>query len=1329
MRRLILLLLAGVLAGCGAGSAEMTLPVSVPPGPPAAAKFPLRQHPSAKVTLAAQSTVNLNAGWNAVAFDAPQVTALSGSSIAGLAWWDGTQYQFDEFSESAINAGDGGKRGFWVFANNATSFGYTGSGGSAPDLTLRAGWNLISLAGTGQVAGNALIARVGGNVVPLNSVVFTTFTQLDANGGSTPINVQSGGVLSGGRAYWCYSTTPVSLSWTLAPPPSPGPSAVPSPTPTPAPTAPYLRFASLPAQVPAGADFTVGVEVVSPAGTRLQKVTGQINLTSSQPLSGQLSQPLVNGLATFTVSTSRATGSLRLTAVAPTLSLSVQSLPISIPPAPISQLLFGNGPSNTTAGVGFNPPVFMVFADQYNNVVIPNPPVNVTLASNKHDATLVNKTVTTNATTGWAVFPELAQTRADAGYTLQATAQLPGGPLQSLPSGDFTVFPASGSTLSFVTPPPANLTAGAPVNVSVEVKDAFGNRDTSFTNWIRLAINAAPSAPNSADLFIGDPGDSQRDLQAAAGVATFTVNPNNAGNWTVQASSDGLSPNLNWSFAVSANADRRLVFAQQPLGGTAGVSINPVVQLRFTDSCDNPVLPPAPVPVILTSNKHTATFTGNTSETDPDTGVAFFPSLQQTVADSNYILTATATLSGNVHAATSTSFNVGAASGLKLAFHSFSPSPATAGQISQLKVRVLDQFDNLVTNSAHVVSLTLTSAPSMPGRPPDLDVDQADVQTSITTIASNGEATFNVKPNNAGAWNVQAWSDDQGGLTPVNATFSVQNGPPVTIGISQSPVRAVAGVSFPMQASLRDAYNNQATTVNTGRCVLSLNPGNGQLTGDTDVNWVNGYALMANVVISGAHPATQVRAADSNTAGAVSGLTTAFRVTSEIVSRDTGHAGAVSTSPSYLGPPGPAPAAQRAIGGRRLSADGRYCVFITNGIPVPGVGTVAARQIWRRDRSLGLTELVSTGGGYTHSSTDCSNPAISPDGRFVAFSTNGMTSPSVRGILYKDMQGGALGYVSSSSAGTIANGDSDICAITNRMTVNGTTVGPYVAFHSVATNLVPSTSGHAQQIYRKDTWWGACELVSRRNGGAAGEGSRTSTWNLDISSDGRYVSFYASSNTDLIDGVNWTAFNQIYRRDMNSASGVELVSRRAGGGALANGNWHSDNSPCRISADGRYISYVSSATDIISPTRAGNQPPNATAQVYVRDMDPTANPSGASILVSRKNGGAANEACNTDASGPDLAPDASTVCFHSAATDLVSAATSPTVATLFRRRLSSGVTSVVSKNLLTDAFPNGECLFPSMNLDGTVIQFETFATNLGINLGSATPQIVVEAAP
>ena len=158
--------------------------------------------------------------------------------------------------------------------------------------------------------------------------------------------------------------------------------------------------------------------------------------------------------------------------------------------------------------------------------------------------------------------------------------------------------------------------------------------------------------------------------------------------------------------------------------------------------------------------------------------------------------------------------------------------------------------------------------------------------------------------------------------------------------------------------------------------------------------------------------------------------------------------------------------------------------------------------------------------------------------------------------------------------------------------------GRFVAFASTSTNLTSTPNGGVQQIYLRDTCTSApsgcapaTTMVSVDNSGNALAGSSSLP---AISDDGRFVVF--STQVSLAGGVT----SEVSIHDScNSSSGplmgcvasTTTVSVAAGGGAT---NGPSSSTPHAVSGDGRFVIFSSSATNIIM----GGNP---AGQVFVRD--------------------------------------------------------------------------------------------------------------------------------
>lgn len=201
------------------------------------------------------------------------------------------------------------------------------------------------------------------------------------------------------------------------------------------------------------------------------------------------------------------------------------------------------------------------------------------------------------------------------------------------------------------------------------------------------------------------------------------------------------------------------------------------------------------------------------------------------------------------------------------------------------------------------------------------------------------------------------------------------------------------------------------------------------------------------------------------------------------------------------------------------------------------------------------------------------------------------------------------------------------------------------------------------------------------------------------SDDGRYVAFVSAA--DGLSSEDVDAVLNVYVRD-RQLQVTTLVSRADGvAGAAADG---SSRSPA-ISRDGRYVAFVSSATNLSSFDEGGVE------HVYVRDLI-----AGTTRLVDRADGASgviANEASTSPAL--TVAGGQPHVAFVSQATNLVAASIPADTSQVYLRR-GSETLLVSRRDGQTASTPNApgnlSSSQPSIAEDGSAVAFATSATNL-----------------
>lgn len=257
-----------------------------------------------------------------------------------------------------------------------------------------------------------------------------------------------------------------------------------------------------------------------------------------------------------------------------------------------------------------------------------------------------------------------------------------------------------------------------------------------------------------------------------------------------------------------------------------------------------------------------------------------------------------------------------------------------------------------------------------------------------------------------------------------------------------------------------------------------------------------------------------------------------------------------------------------------LSADGRFVTFESLATNLHPDDSDGESDIFVRDLQTHETILVSRAAGAdgAKGNSGSFNPAISADGRHVAFSSVASNlhpddTDDGTDLFVRDLQTHETILVSRAGGADGAKGD-------------GPSFGPsvsadgrYVAFTSRATNLHPDDADGVQDVFVRDLQTHETSLVSR----ASGSGAKGNDFSAEstISSDGRYVAFQSQATNlhpDDADGLV-----DVFVRDLRSHEATVLVSRASGAGGVKGDD--ASNSPA-LSADGRYAVFVSLATNL-----------------------------------------------------------------------------------------------------------------------------------------------------
>lgn len=363
-----------------------------------------------------------------------------------------------------------------------------------------------------------------------------------------------------------------------------------------------------------------------------------------------------------------------------------------------------------------------------------------------------------------------------------------------------------------------------------------------------------------------------------------------------------------------------------------------------------------------------------------------------------------------------------------------------------------------------------------------------------------------------------------------------------------------------------------------------------------------------------------------------------------------------------------------------ISTDGRFVVFSSYAFNLVDGDTNNEVDVFLHDRDTGLTERVSIASDGSQAIGSSWEPAISANGRFVAFQSiaNNLASTDTyigEDIYVHDRQTGQTELVSISSEGNQGEGDS------YRPSISAD--GRYVAFESYS--HLTSNETDWWNVYLRDRQTGQTELISKSFDGAPQTGPSDDPC---ISPDGRYVAF-SSGASNLVNG-DTNEHGDIFVQDRQTGL-MELVSVASDG---TQGNDYSRHPS--ISAGGRFVAFESYASNFV------NGDSNGFKDVFVHDRQ-----TGQTQRVSISSDGAQ---ANYWAEAPAISANGRFLVFISDADNLVSGDTNIDV-DIFLHDLQTGQTERIS--VTSDgAQGDGNSFGPSVSATGRFVAYFTNSTNL-----------------
>jgi Tol biopolymer transport system component len=365
-----------------------------------------------------------------------------------------------------------------------------------------------------------------------------------------------------------------------------------------------------------------------------------------------------------------------------------------------------------------------------------------------------------------------------------------------------------------------------------------------------------------------------------------------------------------------------------------------------------------------------------------------------------------------------------------------------------------------------------------------------------------------------------------------------------------------------------------------------------------------------------------------------------------------------------------------------ISADGRYVAFYSDASNLVAGDTNGARDVFVRDMQTNETTRVSVSSSGAEANGDSFAPALSSDGRYVAFSSaatnlvDGDTNDA-NDIFIRDRQANTTTRVSVGFDGSQANGGSDQPSLSGD--------GSLVAFTSLASNIVSGDANNLRDAFVYNRQTGTAQDVSVSTEGVQ---SDLESATPVLSANGKFVAYSSFGDNLIPDDEN--EGNDIFVRDL-TANTTERVSEFTG-----NYEAEGDSQRPSISADGRYVAFDSDDWDLVWGDT------NDSFDVFVNDR--------ATTITTRVSVDDNGTQSNADSFRPSISADGRYVAYYSEASNLVSGDTNGgTDVFVYDRR--SGATKRVSVAAGGEEAA-GDSVRPAIDGSGHLAAFESDASNL-----------------
>jgi YD repeat-containing protein len=365
-----------------------------------------------------------------------------------------------------------------------------------------------------------------------------------------------------------------------------------------------------------------------------------------------------------------------------------------------------------------------------------------------------------------------------------------------------------------------------------------------------------------------------------------------------------------------------------------------------------------------------------------------------------------------------------------------------------------------------------------------------------------------------------------------------------------------------------------------------------------------------------------------------------------------------------------------------ISSDGRYVAFQSWSSDLVANDTNGAADIFVHDRQTDTTTRVSVGPGGAQSNGGSVDPSISGDGRFVAF-VSGATN-----LAQGDSGGWNEIFVHDRTLGTtrrltVGIGNQEPDWPSDHPSIVSTSQGTYsVAFASAAGNLVAGD----ERSWDVFVYQSSNQSITKISKGLGGAQANDSSDNPSIATNGM-VAFDSYASNLVANDTNAKRDVFIWNGSTNARISLGL------GGAPAN----EESSLPSISADGNFVAFQSYASNLVTGDT------NGTWDIFVYNRT-----TGVTERVSLAWNGVQADGSSYNAS---ISGDGRFVTFFSSASNLIPTQVSPLGQTYVYDRETDQI-RLASASAVGETSNAWDVVRPVISADGTSVAFDSIATNL-----------------